>query len=195
MSGSTSLKISFFSKEKELIKKIDLDARADEFIYDLLNDGGSTYNPDILGEFDDSEKEIMKVYFDQESMSVSEGYATVTQNIQDPKELKMIWTKIRSTLINGFQQKMVSYHNDLTRDINLIKEVIKDHNEIIEKQSLFSKIKKVELPNITPLMTVYNFERAISDNIWSIDCLSQVLVLLDMADKEKMLVEITVTDD
>lgn len=195
MGVSTSLKITFFSEEKALAKEINLDGRANGFIYELLNDGGLTFTPEKIGEFNDSEKEIMKVYFDKESMSVKEGYATVTQNIQAPKELKKIWTKIRSYIIKEFKNKMVNYHNNLTSDIISSQEIIKNVNEKIDKQSLFSKIKKVELPNITAQISGIDFDRLILDYTWSMDCISQIIVLLEMAENENMLVEITAIDN
>ena len=194
MGVSTSIKIGLYNKEKEFIKKIDLDSRADEFIYKIVNDGGATFEPEKLGDFDEDEKEVLKVYFDKDSVSVAEGYAKVTENIQSPKDLKKIWTKIRTTIIRGYKNKMVDYHKCLSNDINSIQEIIKDYNGKVDKQGLFSKSKKIESPSFTALMTEYNFDRLLFDSIWSLDCISQVLLILDLAIKEDNLVEITAAD-
>ena len=195
MGVSTSLKFARFSKKEELIKRYDLDVRADEFIYNLLNDGGSTFNPEYFGEFSDAEKEIMKIYYDKNSISVAEGYAKITQNIQSPKELKSIWIKIRSSIIKSFNSKMRDYHNGISDDVSGLVEYINKYNETLDKQKIFSKKEKVELPNMTThIMSKYNFDRTLFNVIWSIDCISQILSLLDTSINDDMLVEITAAD-
>jgi len=163
MGVSTNLNVIFFSKEKEKIQKVEHDGRADDFIYHLLNDGGSTFDPDKLGSFSDEEKEILKIYFDANSMSVMEGYATVTPNIQDPNKLKKIWRRIRSKIIKEFDDSMKDYHEHLSHD---------------------SSIK----------MSEYSFEKKVFNYTWSLDSISGILSLLELAIASEYLVEITVSD-
>jgi len=194
MGVSTTLKIAFYTKNKEFIKKHDLDGRADGYIYGLVNDGGATFSPENFGEFSDSEKEAMKVYFDAESLSVGEGYAEVRSNIQSPKELMKIWTKIRSKTIKTFNSKLKTYHDNLSKDFNNLIESTKHYNESINKKSWFGKTNKIEIPDFAPLMSEYNFDRLLFDLVWDIDNISQVLTILNVAKVEDVLVEITAAD-
>jgi hypothetical protein len=194
MGVSTSLKIAFYSKEKELIKKYDLAGRADEYIYSLVNDGGATFEPEKFGDFNESQKEALKVYFDQESLSVSEGYAKVTTNIQSPKELKPLWLKIRSSIIRSFNSKMKDYHDKLSASLTGLTDSIHVSNEGLEKRNIFSKKKKIEVSDIATPMSEYDFDRALFNIVWSIDSISEVLTMLNMAIADDVLIEISAAD-
>ena len=163
MGVSTSCIVTIYSKEKEKIKKIDFENRADNFIYNIINDGGATFNPNAINNFTDDEREIMKVYFDENSGSVLQGYATVTPNIQDPNKMKEIWIKIRSGIIIEFNNSMKEYHEKLSSD---------------------SSAK----------MSEYKFNKKLFNYTWSLDCVSGIISLLQMAIINEYLIEITVAD-
>ena len=192
MGVSTGTIIKFYTTDKQLVNKYNLDDRSDDYIYDgLVCDGGANFNPEKFGEFTDEQKEIMKVYFDEESMSVGEGYAKVTSNIQSPEKLLQIWTKIRSSIIKSFQADLKSYHNQIISDYNQIKERTELFNKT--KKGLFSK-STFDLPELTNLKSEFDFEHILWRTIWKIDSISKVIALLIAAKENQMLVEITAAD-
>ena len=54
--------MSFFAKEKVLIGKCNLEGRGDDFINELFNDGGVTFNPSYDGYISEEQIEIIKAY-------------------------------------------------------------------------------------------------------------------------------------
>ncbi len=192
MGVATNCKISFYTKEKVFIEKYDLEGRADDFIYGLINDGGATFNPSYYGEFSTEQIEIMKIYFDEESMSVGEGYAKVTPNVQDPKELKKIWTKIRTHIIKSFNKRMKEYRSSLNDSINQMQDEIKKSKE--SKSGFFSKKNSIDLKEPTIQMDDYRFDKVLFDYTWSLNSISKVMAGLEIAIKNDNLVEITVSD-
>lgn len=163
MGVSTCCSVGFFTKEKEQIKKITLEGIADKFIYDIINDGGATFNPDSIAEFSAEEKEILKIYFDEESVSVLEGYAKVTPNIQNPNELKTVWKKIRRSTIIEFEKSMIAYHKKLSAD-----------------------------PSVK--MSEDDFERKLFNYRCTLECVSEIISMLNLAIEDGTLVEITAVD-
>lgn len=163
MGVSTNCNVTFYTKEKEKIQKVELDDRADDFIYHLMNDGGARFNPDAIYKFSDEDKAIMKIYFDENSGSVAEGYAKVSPNIQDPQKLKKIWINIRSGIIQEFDQSMKAYHEKLSAE-----------------------------PTVK--MSEYDFSKKMFKYTWSLDSISGVIALLQLAIKNDHLVEITASD-
>ncbi|HHH53985.1 MAG TPA: hypothetical protein ENK91_10025 [Bacteroidetes bacterium] len=133
----------------------------------------------------------MKIYFDEDSGSVLEGYATVTPNIQSPDKLLPIWIKIRSSVIKPFQSELNNYHNKIIVYNKKIKQETEKFNK--SKKSLFSKNKFI-LPELTELKTEYDFEDILWRTIWKIDSISKVIGLLIVAKENGMLVEITASD-
>ncbi|MDF1696694.1 MAG: hypothetical protein P1U56_12710 [Saprospiraceae bacterium] len=192
MGVSTNCKIAMYTKDKSFIKKYDLEGRADGFIYGLLNDGGATFDPSNYGEFTEHQIEIMKVYFDKESMSVSEGYASVTSNIQDPKELKKVWIKIRSSVIKSFHSELKSYRSGLLEQISEMQEEIKKSNE--SKSGLFSKKATIKIAEPKVKMDEHRFDRVLFDYTWSLNSISKIITGLEMAIADGNLVEITASD-
>jgi len=193
MGVSTTTYIKFYTKEKQLVKKYNMDDRSDDYIYDgLVCDGGANFNPDSFGEFSDEQKEIMKLYFDEESMSVVEGYAKVTSNIQSPEKLLPIWTKIRTSVIKPFQSDLNDYHNNIISDYQKINESVEKNKN--SKKSLFSKKEDLIIPELSELKSEYNFKDMLWRIIWKIDSISKVIGLLIVAKENNMLVEITAAD-
>jgi hypothetical protein len=192
MGVSTGTIVKFYTIDNQLVNKYNLDDRSDDYIYDgLVCDGGANFNPDKYGDFTDEQKEIMKVYFDEESMSVGEGYAKVTSNIQSPEKLLPIWIKIRSSVIKPFQADLKSYHSQIIADYKQIKDKTELFNS--SKKGLFSK-NTFNLHELTNLKSEYDFENILWRTIWQIDRISKVIALLIAAKENKMLVEITVAD-
>lgn len=89
---------------------------------------------------------------------------------------------------------MVEDHKKLSNVINSIQEILKNYNENVEKEFLISKSTKIESHTFTTLLTKSKFKRLLSDHVWTLNCISQVLLMLDLAIKEDHLVEITVAD-
>ena len=192
MGISTGTYIKYYTKENQLVNKYNLDDRSDDYIYDgLVCDGGAIFNPNKYGEFSEEQKEIMKVYFDEDSLSVGEGYAKVTPNIQSPEKLLPIWLKIRSSVIKPFQRDLKTYHSQIISDYKQVKEETDKFNS--SKKGLFSK-KKYILPELTKLKSEYDFEDILWRNIWKIDSISKIIGFLIAAKENEMLVEITAAD-
>ena len=193
MGVSTETCIKFYTKEKELIKKYNMDDRSDDYIYQgLVCDGGAKFNPDNFGEFSEEQKEIMKVYFDEHSMSVGEGYAKVISNIQSPEKLLPIWTKIRTSIISPFQSDLNDYHNLITSDHQKMNESIEKNKN--SKKGLFTKKEDIVFPELSELKSEYDFKDTLWKVIWKIDSISKIIGLLIVAKENDMLVEITVAD-
>lgn len=193
MGVSTGTVVKFYDSDKNLLNTYYLDDRSDDYIYQgLICDGGSTFKPDNFGEFDERQKEIMKVYFDETSGSVGEGYATVTPNIQSPAELLVIWTKIRSSVISKFNVEMDKYHDRVISDYHLFKTSIVELT--LKKKSLFGNKPKYALPDTMEPLTKNEFQRKLYDIIWMMDSISKIIGLLIVAKENEMLVEITAAD-
>lgn len=192
MGVSTGTYVRFYTKEEQLIKRYNLDDRSDDYIYSgLIADGGANFTPEMYGEFSDEQKQIMKVYFDEESMSVGEGYAKVTPNIQSPDKLLPIWIKIRSSVIKPFQRDLKDYHNQIIRDYNTLQNEVDRFNS--SKKGLFSS-KEFNLPQMTDLKSEYDFKNILWRTVWKIDSISKVIALLIAAKGNENLVEITAAD-
>lgn len=193
MGVSTETCIKFYTKEKQFVKKYNMDDRSDDYIYDgLVSDGGTNFNPDNFGEFSDDEKKIMKVYFDEQSSSVAEGYAKVTSNIQSPTELLPIWIKIRTSVISPFQSGLNDYHNGIINYHKKMTESIEIQKK--SKRGLFAKKEDLLFPELSELKSEYDFKDILWRVIWKIDSISKIIALLITAKENDMLVEITVAD-
>jgi hypothetical protein len=192
MGVSTEIHIKFYTEDKKFVNKYNLDDRSDDYVYEgLVSGGGSEFKPENFGEFSDEQKKIMKIYFDEESESVSEGYAKATKNIQSPEKLLPIWTEIRSSIIAPFQQNLISYHNEIINDYKNINDKIENYNS---QTNIVTSKNKMSLPKLTKLKSENDFKRTLRDTIWKIDSISKVIALLIVARDNKMLVEITVVD-
>ncbi len=124
-------------------------------------------------------------------MSVGEGYAKITPNIQKPEKLLPIWIKIRTSVIKPFQSDLKEYHSQIISDYNNVKEEVNKFNSA--KSGLFSN-PKLELPKLTSLMSEYDFKNILWRTIWKIDSISKVIGLLIVAKESGYLVEITAED-
>lgn len=185
MGVSTGTQIRFYTTDKEFVKKYYLEDRSDDYIYEgLVCNDDSEFSPENFGDFTEEQKEIMKVYFDEDSMSVTEGYANVIQNIQSAKKLLPIWNQIRSSIIQPFQQDLNSYHSQIITDYKLIKESVDNVDTPKDNQ----------VPELTTLKSEYDFEDLLWRTIWKIDSVSKVIALLIVAKENDMLVEITAVD-
>lgn len=192
MGVHTGTIVKFYNKENEFINRYNLDDRSDDYIYDGLICGGDLeFKPDKYGEFTEGQKEIMKIYFDEKSMSVEEGYARAKSNIQSPEKLLPIWIIIRSSIIEPFHSGLRSYHNQIISDFKVVKEEIDKHNN--SKKGFFSKNTLV-LPELTNLKSEHEFQDIIWRTIWKIDSISKIIALLIVAKQNDMLVEITASD-
>ena len=187
MAVSTSTVVKFYTKENEFLKKYDLDDRSDDYIYDgLVCNGGATFNPEKYGNFSEEQKEIMKVYFNEESLSVMEGYAEeVIVNIQSPEKLLPIWSKIKSSVAKSFQANLIEYHNG----------IIADHEKVTSEIARYnSKKEDIILPEFTKLKSEYDFKNDLWRITSAIESISKVIGLLMVAEENNFLVEITAND-
>jgi len=192
MGVSTSCNVAFFTKDKKLVSKNPLDSRADDFIYGLVNDGGATFEPEKYGDFSHEEIEIMQIFFDENSMSVSENHAQVRPNIQDPAKLQPIWIKIRSHIIKTFNKSIKDYRDSLLLSHSKMVEKIEKSNNT--QSGLFSKKKAIQISNPSIKMEDYAFDRLLFDYTWSLNCISKVMAALEIAVINNYLVEVTVSD-
>jgi hypothetical protein len=193
MGVSTETRIKFYTKEKALVNTYCMDDRSDDYIYSgLVCDGGAVFNPDSFGDFTAEQKEIMKIYFDEESMSVGEEYASVTSNIQAPEKLLPIWNQIRTAVIKPFQAGLNDYHNGIIADYEKLNKSFEKNKNA--RTRLFSKKEHVVIPDLLPLKSEYDFKDTLWRTIWKIDSISKVIALLIVAKKNNMLVEITAAD-
>lgn len=193
MGVNTITYVKFYTKDKKLVEKYNLDDRSDDYIYEgLVANGGAKFNPSTFGEFSDEQKEIMKLYFDKDSMSVSEGYAKVVSNIQSPDKLLPIWNKIRGSIIVPFQTDLKEYHNSIISDYKKVNDAFEKSKNT--KKGFFFKKEDLIAPELTQLKSEYEFEDLLWCTIWKIDSISKVIGLLIAAKQNNMLVEITAAD-
>lgn len=192
MGVRTGTIVKFYTKENEFINRYNLDDRSDDYMYDgLICSGGLEFKPDKYGEFTEEEKEIMKIYFDEKSMSVLEGYTRAKSNIQSPEKLLPIWITIRSSIIEPLHSGLSSYHNQIIADFKVVKEEVDKHNN--SKKGFFSK-NTLDLPELTKLKSEHEFQDIIWRTIWKIDSISKIIALLIVAIQNDVLVEITASD-
>ncbi|MDJ1502739.1 hypothetical protein [Xanthocytophaga agilis] len=165
MGVSAGLNMYFYTQEEELKKKINLLSTVTDDIYYLLIYEYGDDKPEGLNQFTEQEQEVMRLYFDEESLTASEGYGIVKSNIQSPKELVKIWSKLQSYFVKSFEKEMVDYHTQLTSN-----------------------------PSPTSQMAPDTFKRKISDGAWTAASTSIIITRLEQAIDDDMLVEITIED-
>ncbi len=192
MGVSTNCNIAYFSKDLDLINRYTLEGRADNFIYGLIGGSGAYFDPEKHGGFTDEEMKIMKIYFDENSLSVSEGYARITPNVQDPNELLNIWLKIRSNLIKEFNLNLAEYRQSLLDNISELKSTIQDKPRNL--LSFLPNKKSIQIPQQQKEISDDKFKRILFDYTWSLDSISMIISALTIAIKNEYLVEITASD-
>ncbi|MEO0900229.1 MAG: hypothetical protein AAFY71_27720 [Bacteroidota bacterium] len=97
MGVRTNVSFSLFSQDGQLLEKIHIDEYADEFVYQLLDDGGATFEPQRWAPgLTVEEAKLIKLSFDKESGSVFEGFATASEEKKDPMLLAPIWEKFEA---------------------------------------------------------------------------------------------------
>ncbi|MDJ1479850.1 hypothetical protein QNI16_05090 [Cytophagaceae bacterium YF14B1] len=166
MGSSTGLNMYFYTQEKELKKKINLlSTVTDNIYYLLIYEYTDDSKPEGLNQFTEQEQEVMRLYFDAESLTASEGYGTVKSNIQSPKELKKIWSKLQRYFIKTFETQIINYQT-----------------------------QSISNPSLTSQMPQDIFKRIISDGVWTAASTSLVITRLEQAIEDDMLVEITIED-
>lgn len=168
MGVSTNCKITFFNKEKNKISKIELGGRADDFIYNLMAEDAF-----LIGESTFNPCAINN-FTDEEKEMV--------QIYFDEKSLSVLeeYAIVKQNIQDPIKLKII-WEKIRSGIIKEFRQSMKDYHENL-------------LIDPKTKMSEYNFSDKIFRYTWSLDCISEIIGVLQVAIKNENLIEITASD-